>query len=88
MAKSYAKAKGRSGGGRFVGLPYKCLGHINFTRLTPKATKLFIDLSVQYSGYNNGDLTAAFTIMKKRGWKSKETLRLAIDELLHYCSER
>ncbi len=84
MAKSYAKAKGRSEGGRFVALPHKCLEHKNFTRLTPKATKLFIDLSFQYNGYNNGDLTAAFTIMKKRGWKSKETLRLAIDELLHF----
>jgi len=84
MAKSYAKAKGRSEGGQFIKLPHRCLEHINFTRLTPKATKLFIDLMLQFNGRNNGDLTAAFTIMKKRGWNSKETLRLAIDELLHY----
>ena len=84
MARSYAKAKGRSEGGRFVQLPHRCLEHENFTRLTPKAIKLFIDLLLQYNGRNNGDLTTAFTIMKKRGWKSKETLRLAIDELLHF----
>ena len=84
MANSYSKAKGRREGGRFIALQYRCLEHKNFTRLTPKATKLFIDLSIQYNGRNNGDLTAAFTVMKKRGWNSKETLRLAIDELLHY----
>ena len=84
MAKSYPKAKGRSESGRFVKLPHRCLEHENFTRLTPKAIKLFIDLLFQYNGHNNGDLTAAFTIMQKRGWKSKETLRLAIDELLHF----
>ena len=84
MANSYSKAKGRRERGQFVALPHNCLGHTNFTRLTSKAIKLFIDLSFQYNGRNNGDLTAAFTIMKKRGWKSKETLRLAIDELRHY----
>ncbi len=84
MANSYSKAKGRNGAGRFVALPHRCLEHINFTRLTPKATKLFIDLSLQYNGRNNGDLTTAFSLLKKRGWRSSEILRLAIDELLHY----
>lgn len=82
--KSYSKAKGRNEKGRFVALPHRCLEHENFTRLTTKATKLFLDIAFQFNGSNNGDLTAAFTIMKKRGWNSKETLRLAIDELLHY----
>lgn len=84
MANSYAKAKGRSERGRFVALPHRCLEHINFTRLTPKAVKLFIDLSLQYNGRNNGDLTTAFSVLRKRGWRSSETLYLAIDELLHY----
>ena len=38
----------------------------------------------QYNGKNNGDLCAAFSLMKKRGWKSKSTLHLALDELKHY----
>ena len=84
MARKYADAKGRSESGSFAAIPHRCLRHQNFIRLTPRAIKLFLDLLVQYNGNNNGDLTAAFTIMKKRGWRSSETLRLAIDELLHY----
>ena len=84
MANSYSKAKGRNGNGRFVALPHRYLAHENFIRLTPKAIKLFIDICMQYNGSNNGDLTTAFTLLKKRGWRSKQTLYLAIDELLHY----
>jgi len=84
MAKGYSKAKGRSEGGQFFALPHRVLKHENFIWLTPRANKLFLDLCVQYNGKNNGDLTTAFSIMKKRGWRSKETLYLAADELLHY----
>jgi hypothetical protein len=84
MANSYSKAKGRREGGQFFALPYRILEHENFIRLSPRANKLFTDLLPQFNGKNNGDLTAAFSVMKKRGWKSKETLHLAIDELLHY----
>ncbi len=84
MAGNYAKSKGRREKGQFILIPHQCLKHENFIRLSPKAIKLFFDLFLQYNGTNNGDLTAAFSILKKRGWKSKETLFLAIDELLHY----
>ena len=84
MGNSYAKAKGRREHGRFHMLPHACLIHENFIRLSPKAVKLLIDLCVQYNGRNNGDLCAAFTMMKKRGWRSKETLNKAINELVHY----
>ncbi len=84
MPRNYSRAKSRAKQGRFALLPHQCLEHTNYTRLTPKAIKLFVDLLYQYNGGNNGDLTAAFTIMKKRGWKSKETIFLALGELLHY----
>ena len=85
MAKnSYAKSKGRRAQGRFIALPLHCLEHENFIRLSAKGTKLFVDLCSQYNGFNNGDLSVAFSIMQKRGWKSKETLFLAKEELLHY----
>ena len=84
MARNYSKAKGRKENGQFMAIPHTCLRHENFTRLTPKARMLFTDLLVQYNGNNNGDFTAAFSILKKRGWRSKETVFLAIDELLHY----
>ena len=84
MARSYSKAKGRSETGQFAALPHQCLSHENYTRLSHKAIRLLVDLLYQYNGRNNGDLTAAFSILKKRGWRSKETVRLAILELLHY----
>lgn len=80
----YSRAKGRKDAGRFIALPYRCLSHTNFSRLTAKANKLFIDIAMQYNGHNNGDLCAAFTLMKGREWRSKETLYLAINELVHY----
>jgi hypothetical protein len=81
---SYAKAKGRREAGRFIALPHCCLEHDNFVRMSSKAVKLLVDICLQYNGHNNGDLTVAFSIMKTRGWKSKQTLFLAKEELLHY----
>jgi hypothetical protein len=81
---NYSKTKGRREGGGYIALPHSCLVHPNFIRLTSRATKLIIDIASQYKGTNNGDLTTAFSVMQKRGWKSKETLQLAINELVHY----
>jgi hypothetical protein len=84
MANSYAKAKGRNEKGRFVALPHHCLNHENYIRMSHKAKALFVDVATQYNGSNNGDLCIAFSVMKKQGWKSKQTLFLAMDELKHY----
>ena len=80
----YGKAKGRNEGGQFAALPHRCLAHENYTRLSSRAIRLLVDLAFQYNGRNNGDLTAAPSILHKRGWRSKETIRLAILELLHF----
>jgi hypothetical protein len=84
MAKSYSKAKGRNEKGRFVALPHHCLNHENYIRMNDKAKTLIVNVVLQYNGGNNGDLCIAFSMMKKQGWKSKQTLYLAINELLHY----
>jgi hypothetical protein len=65
-------------------LPGVVLEHTNYVRLSSKAVKLLNDLGAQYNGYNNGDLSATWSLMKERGWKSKESLQFARDELLHY----
>jgi len=54
----------------------------SYVKLTPYEQKLLIDLLAQYKGDNNGDLCAAWTIMKRRGWRSKSTLAKAITGLL------
>jgi hypothetical protein len=84
MANSYSKAKGRNEKGRFVALPHHCLNHENYIRMSHKAKTLFVNMVLQYNGSNNGDLCIAYSIMKKQGWKSKQTLFLAMDELKHY----
>ena len=40
--------------------------------LSPRATKLLIDLLAQYRGYNNGDLCAPLSLMRERGWNSSD----------------
>lgn len=84
MKKGYANKKGRATHESFFGIPKAVMAHSNFTRLTPSAVKLVNDIGFQFNGRNNGDLCAAFSIMQKRGWRSKDTLWRAIDCALHY----
>ena len=71
------------GGGGFAALPHHVLESSKFAMLSSQATKLLIDLLAQYKGKNNGDLCAAMTLLKKRGWRSSESLQRAKQELLH-----
>ena len=68
-----------------MALPYCILEHENYIRLSGTATKLLIDIFMQYNGKNNGSFKATWDYMKhKRGWRSEETLNLAKQELIHY----
>ena len=53
-------------------------------KLSPRATKLIVDLMSFYNGFNNGDITPAMTMMKPRGWTSNSNLTLALRELSYY----
>ncbi|MEQ9007532.1 MAG: hypothetical protein ACFHHU_01865 [Porticoccaceae bacterium] len=68
--------------GRFVGIPYHVVASERFRNLSAHAYKLVVDLSLQRNGKNNGKLSACWTLMKKRGWKSSSTLHKAKNELL------
>jgi len=76
------RGKGRSTTGSFLSLPHSLLNHACFATLSPRATKLLIDLSAQYNGKNNGDLSAPLSMMKKRGWNSSDQLSKAKKELI------
>jgi hypothetical protein len=52
-----------------------------YAKLSPRAVKLLVDLTAQYRGTNNGDLTTAWSVMVRVGWKSKHLLYLAVQEL-------
>lgn len=82
MALSRLKAKRRQTTGQFLLLPHQVLKHSDFISLSPRATRLLIDLGLQFNGHNNGDLCAAMSLMKKRGWTSNDQLNKAKKELI------
>lgn len=82
MALTREKVKSRKNGHSFVSIPHAILEHENYARLSPRSVKLLLDLYGQYRGKNNGDLCAALSIMRKRGWRSKDQLQKAKNELL------
>lgn len=105
MARSMAKPrsltrhKGRRASAPFLSLPSNILHSEEWAALTPFEVKLLIDLGAQYNGRNNGNLCAAWTLMKPRGWRSPGTLSKALRGLqangfieltrqggLHQCS--
>lgn len=71
----------RREGGAWFPLPMVVLRSEAFCRISTHALKLLFDLLSQYSGKNNGDFSAAWTLMRPRGWKSKDTLNKALHEL-------
>jgi len=75
----YRKKRGASG---FIKIPHFVCNSEEFCNLSVFALKLLIDLMSQYNGFNNGSLTICWQVMTKRGWKSKDTLYKAKDELL------
>lgn len=82
MARKNNHGKKKSFTGQYMQLPYAVLDSINYRKLPPSAKQLLIDIFRQHNGRNNGDLSASFKIMQKRGWKSKSTLSRALDALL------
>jgi len=75
------RAKGRRSGKPFFMLPRDVIESQEYAVLSGNAVKLLVDLGAQYRGKNNGDLAVTWSIMRKKGWKSKDTLYRAIYEL-------
>ncbi len=84
MISKRQRYKGRRDTVGFLRLRHDVTQSDNFRQLTSKAVKLLIDIGSQYRGDNNGDFCAAWTVMVKRGWKSRATLHAALNELLYY----
>lgn len=83
MAK---RKKGKYYGGRdgamFSAWPADCATHWNFYQRSTQAKALLFELLGQYRGRNNGDLTTAWSVLKDRGWRSRDTVQKAEAELL------
>ena len=80
MAKSKGKRKWEHKS--FAGIPRIVLDNQDYIKLGGSAVKLLVELCRQYNGRNNGNLTAAWTCVKIRGFNSKATLSKAIKELI------
>ena len=74
--------KGRHTYKFFVMFPCDVLNHETFRTLSPRATKLVVDIAAQYRGSNNGDLSATLSLMRDRGWNSSDQLDKAKKELV------
>lgn len=84
MARTRMKSMGRRESGNFLPIPSVVLESPNFCALSNKAKALILDMGARYSGHNNGDLAAPWSWMKQRGWRSKDTLHNALQELLRF----
>jgi hypothetical protein len=80
---SSKKLKGRPLPKSYYVMPRFVHRSADFRELSPYALKLLLSLVYQFNGINNGDLTAAWTIMSKQhGFKSEATLDRCKKELL------
>ena len=79
----HRRNKGRRTSPPFVMFPHHVLRHEVLSKLSPRASKLVIDLMAQYQGDNNGDLSAPLSQMRARGWNSSDQLDKAKKELIN-----
>lgn len=76
------RTTGRRETNGFLQLPKEVLHSDAYRSLSGWEVKLLVDIGGQFNGKNNGDLAAAWTLMKERGWKSPGTLNKALKTLL------
>lgn len=81
MARSLIKSKGRSESGSFIAVPKTLLESAEYAALSAHEVKLLLDLFAQYNGRNNGDFQCTWRLMRKRGWRSPDTLSRALKGL-------
>lgn len=77
-ARNNRNKKGQS----FAGIPRAVMDSEDYKSLTGNEVKLLLELAYQYRGNNNGDLTTAYSVLKNRGWSSRQTIDRAKKKLL------
>lgn len=76
------RAKGKRGVSHFTSIPHAVMRDPSYRKLKGNAAKLLLELAFQFRGFNNGNLTTAFGVLKDRGWNSRATIDRAKKELL------
>lgn len=83
MARSREKTKGRKDASAVTVIPHRVMLHHDYIALSPSAKSLLFEMALQFNGYtNNGDLTAAWAVMRHRGFNAPNTLSAALKQLL------
>ncbi len=82
MAGVKSRYKGSKYTEPFTGIVRSVFECPAFAALSPHACKLLLELAGQYRGDNNGNLTVAWKVVSKRGWRSKTTLWRCKAELI------
>jgi hypothetical protein len=77
-----ARMKNKQQRRRYIQIESDVFDSEAFRTLPASATKLWFDLRTQFRGNNNGDISAAKSVLARRGWTSPETLYRALRELL------
>ena len=80
MASS--KPKGRARKARFAGIPHHIMDCPNYILIGGWESRLLLEIAKQYNGSNNGDMSAAWSQLKNKGWHSKGTVNKALKNLL------
>lgn len=85
MSRTREKMKGRRDrGARFALIPGEVIHSVNWSRASKPCRALVTDIAVQYSGHNNGDLSASISVMRPLGWTSPGTLKALLAEAEYY----
>lgn len=82
--RSRLRHKGRRESGTFTRVPHALQDCANWRQCSATGIKLLLDLARQYNGRNNGDLSAALSVLRPFGWNSPDTVGNALRELRHY----
>lgn len=81
MSRDRMRAKGRRESGPFVALPHSVLLSEEYHNLPGGAVRLLIALAAQYNGRNNGDLSAALSVVRRFGLNSADTVSANLKRL-------
>lgn len=82
MVAKFKKNRDKRDGKLFVLLPRVVLESPGYRLASHPARTMLIDIAMQYTGHNNGKLTACAKYLKPMGWKSNNTVLRAVHELL------
>lgn len=81
-AKRKKSVQELTNGNTFSIIRHDIINREEYFRLSNRAKALLLDLIGRYNRLNNGDISIAYSLMKKRGWSSETTLRSAIKDLI------